>query len=75
MTKVDNSTMRPRPGLVRANTDYGPRNASPSPVSHQPKDDEHWELRHGYEEQYNSEEYLQSLSSVSLSICVCRCMY
>ena len=27
-------------------------------------DEENWELRHGWEEQYNSEEYLNILNSV-----------
>jgi hypothetical protein len=28
-------------------------------------DEESWELRHGYEDQYSSEEYLQHLNAVS----------
>lgn len=55
---------RPTPQLLRATTDYGPRRLSPS---RQPGDDENWELRHGWEEQYNSEEYLTILNSVSAS--------
>jgi hypothetical protein len=29
-----------------------------------PDDEEHWQLRHGYDEEYNSEEYLALLNSV-----------
>ena len=56
-------TQRPRKQLFRATTDLGPRQASPSRPS---SDEEDWELRHGWEEQYNSEEYLTILNSVSI---------
>ncbi|MCJ1474557.1 hypothetical protein MMC13_003216 [Lambiella insularis] len=46
--------------LRRATTDFGPRKLSPSSSL---KDEENWELRHGWEEQYNSEEYLTILNS------------
>ena len=57
------ATQRPRQQLLRAATDFGPRKASPS----RPSSDEDWELRHGWEEQYNSEEYLTILNSVLIS--------
>lgn len=50
---------RPKGQLVRANTDHGPRG---------PKDEgpeENWELRHGWEDEYNSNEILAKLSTVS----------
>jgi hypothetical protein len=54
-------TRRPTHQLLRATTDFGPRNLS---LNGQPRDEENWELRHGWEEQYNSEEYLTSQFSV-----------
>ena len=55
---------RPNRKLLRANTDYGPRRQSPST---RPKvAEENWELRHGWEDQYNSSEYLGLLSSVRI---------
>lgn len=56
---------RPNAQLVRANTDYGPRRHSS--VIKRDVPEENWELRHGWEDQYNSTEYLGLLSSVSLS--------
>lgn len=57
-------TAAPRPTtLSRAATDLGPRRPSPQG---QPRDEENWELRHGWEEEYNSEEYLNKLNAVSI---------
>ena len=53
---------RPRVQLQRANTDHGPQGRS-SPGTSQAAE-ENWELRHGWEDQYNSSEYLGLLSSV-----------
>ena len=53
---------RPRPHLQRANTDHGPQGRSPPGNSQ--ASEENWELRHGWEDQYNSSEYLGLLSSV-----------
>ena len=58
-----------RQQLHRATTDLGPRgnanaNAQLTTGSAQPSAEENWELRHGWEDQYNSEEYLSILSSV-----------
>ncbi len=62
---------RPHRQLLRANTDYGPRR--PSPSTRSGIAEENWELRHGWEDQYNSSEYLGLLSSVRIgalpSIC------
>ena len=56
-----------RPGaLGRSNTDIGPRRPSLSEKPEPAQDT--WELRHGYDEQYNSAEYLSQLRSVS-NIC------
>lgn len=59
----DAASARPNVQLVRANTDYGPRRHSS--VIKQDVPEENWELRHGWEDQYNSTEYLGLLSSVS----------
>ena len=53
---------RPHRQLLRASTDYGPRRQSPS--KRPGIAEENWELRHGWEDQYNSHEYLWLLSSV-----------
>ena len=55
------ATTKPR-ALQRSNTDVGPRRQS-SPEK--PDITEEWEMRHGYDEQYNSTKYLEHLSSVS----------
>ena len=57
------NAIRTRRQLQRANTDRGPRRQSPSTARGNPE--ENWELRHGWEDQYNSSEYLGLLSSVS----------
>ncbi|KAL8902868.1 MAG: hypothetical protein Q9207_004317 [Kuettlingeria erythrocarpa] len=47
--------------LVRSNTDVGPRRPL---VSQNPEPaEDNWELRHGWDEQYNSAEYLSTLTS------------
>lgn len=51
--------------LIRANTDDGPRRQPPAKNSNE-VEEENWELRHGWEDQYNSNEYLSLLSSVSI---------
>lgn len=56
---------RPKSQLLRASTDIGPRLESPAP--RRDIAEENWELRHGWEDQYNSSEYLGLLSSVSRS--------
>ncbi|KAL8913559.1 MAG: hypothetical protein Q9171_001642 [Xanthocarpia ochracea] len=53
------ATAKPR-ALQRSNTDVGPRRQS-SPEK--PDITEEWEMRHGYDEQYNSTKYLEHLSS------------
>ena len=54
-------TGRPPP-LTRAKSDYGPRRA----VQRGPQkgDDESWKMRHGWEDEYSSTEYLSLLNSV-----------
>lgn len=59
----DAVSVHPNVHLVRASTDYGPRRQS-SVIKHEVLE-ENWELRHGWEDQYNSTEYLGLLSSVS----------
>ncbi|KAL8963144.1 MAG: hypothetical protein Q9193_000561 [Seirophora villosa] len=54
----DDRTTKPAP-LVRSNSDFGPRR-SDLPDRREPAEDS-WELRHGWDEQYNSPEYLAEL--------------
>lgn len=54
----------PQPGLVRANTDIGPRLQLTGPSK---EEDDLWELRHGWQDQYDSEN-LDALGSVSLNV-------
>ena len=62
----------PQNRLHRANTDHGLRRQS-LPAEGDPPE-ENWELRHGWEDQYNSSEYLGLLSSVRIEWrCVHRC--
>lgn len=58
---------RPKKQLLRAKSDLGPRGQSPSRATHN-NEDEIWQLRHGWDDQYNSNEYLSTLSSVSTNI-------
>ena len=60
------NTLVPRPTgqLLRAITDIGPR--PQSPLSRRDVTEENWELRHGWEDEYNSSEYLRLLTSVSM---------
>jgi len=53
-----------RKQLPRAKSDLGPRGPSPTRVD-TTAEEENWELRHGWEDQYNSNEYLSFLTSVS----------
>ena len=57
---------RPRAQLQRANTDHGPRALPPSREDQVAA--ENWELRHGWEDEYNSNEILAKLSTVSAAI-------
>lgn len=63
--RQDSHGPRPKGQLLRASTDLGP--ARDSPASKRDVTEENWELRHGWEDQYNSSEYLGLLSSVSIS--------
>lgn len=56
-----------RKQLLRAKSDLGPRGPSPTGVDTS-TEEENWELRHGWEDQYNSNEYLSILTSVSKHI-------
>lgn len=62
----DTALAKSKPQLLRANTDHGPRRQSPL-LTHDVAE-ENWELRHGWEDQYNSSEYLGLLSSVSIPL-------
>lgn len=53
---------RPRGQLPRANTDHGPRARSSSGDGR--VSEEHWEMRHGWEDEYNCSEILAKLNTV-----------
>lgn len=56
----------PRPGqVVRAKSDVG---HDISPESPEDEPEQNWEIRHGWEDQYKSEEYLSLLSAVRKEI-------
>lgn len=54
---------RPRGALQRAKSDFGPRNEDPDDDSEEVN--QNWGARHGFEEHYNSEEYVSQLANVS----------
>jgi regulator-associated protein of mTOR len=54
-----------RPGLLRARSDFGPRLSAPPPESaDEASVDGHFKIRHGWDDQLNSEEYSNLLTSV-----------
>lgn len=63
-TTVNGGDQSAKPGaLVRFSTDLGPRRRS---VPDRPDSaEDNWVLRHGWDEQYNSAEYLSQLTAVS----------
>jgi regulator-associated protein of mTOR len=66
-----NVSPAPRPGLLRAKSDFGPRReevakAGEEEVVKEPGDGE-WGIRHGFETQLESEEYNNLLNSVRTS--------
>ena len=59
---------RPIPALQRAKSDYGPRAGA---EKSSPGEDDDLEMRHGWQEEYTSSEYLKVLHSVSMeTICL-----
>lgn len=64
---VDDETAKPR-ALVRSNTDVGPRRQLLSEKDPPFATEDIWEMRHGYEEQYSSTDYLGRLRSVSEAV-------
>ena len=67
------STVRPalggrnsqRPSLARAKSDFGPRQpAQPQDPIEESSVDGHFKIRHGWDDQLNSEEYSNMLTSV-----------
>jgi hypothetical protein len=58
---------RPNSQLQRSRSDFGPRAQDAAKVSNNRVDEEGtWRMRHGWEDQYSSEEYLSLLTSVSI---------
>lgn len=59
-----------RPSLVRARSDFGPRHPAPSPPesTDEASIDGHFKIRHGWDDQLNSEEYSNMLTSVRCAL-------
>lgn len=55
-----------RPSLARAKSDFGPRQPAHEPEEHNDdvSVDGHFKIRHGWDDQLNSEEYSNMLTSV-----------
>ena len=66
-TDVDRSRRRPRP-LLRSKSDFGPRNEDADAQEDESWKD--WGARHGFEDHYNSAEYVSQLANVSRSFLV-----
>lgn len=66
------SVGRPAPALQRTKSDYGPRSGVDRSVS---GDDDDFAMRHGWQEEYTSSEYLKILHSVSPVRPVAPCFY
>jgi hypothetical protein len=62
LTNGNTLPSRPKGQLQRANTDHGPR--ARSPPRGDPVSEEHWEMRHGWEDEYNCSEILAKLNTV-----------
>jgi regulator-associated protein of mTOR len=58
-------TRRPKPLLLRAKSDLGPRGESP--LDSPDRDSQDWGARHGFEDHYASEEYVSQLANVRCS--------
>lgn len=58
---------RPTAALKRAKSDYGPRGGFDKPVVVDNEDEEDFAMRHGWQEEFTSSEYLKVLHSVSKS--------
>ena len=65
---VSNGAIAGRPSLARARSDFGPRHNSLQPaesVEEQSVDEHgHFKIRHGWDDQLNSDEYSNLLTSV-----------
>jgi regulator-associated protein of mTOR len=62
---ASNGALSARPGLLRAKSDFGPRHpAPPTESADEGSVDGHFKIRHGWDDQLNSEEYSNLLTSV-----------
>lgn len=62
---ASNGALTARPGLLRAKSDFGPRHpAPPTESADEGSVDGHFKIRHGWDDQLNSEEYSNLLTSV-----------
>jgi hypothetical protein len=60
---------RPSTLLQRSRSDFGPRaQDAAKPPTTRAEEEGMWRMRHGWEDQYSSEEYLSLLTSVSITI-------
>jgi regulator-associated protein of mTOR len=62
-----NGALVKRPSMLRAKSDFGPRHdpEPPESVDEASSADENFKIRHGWDDQLNSEEYNNLLTSVS----------
>jgi regulator-associated protein of mTOR len=64
-----NGALVKRPSMLRAKSDFGPRHEPdpPESVDEASSADENFKIRHGWDDQLNSEEYNNLLTSVGLN--------
>lgn len=65
-----NGALSGRPSLLRAKSDFGPRHelAPPESADEASSVEEHFKIRHGWDDQLNSDEYNNLLTSVSAKL-------
>ncbi|KAL2812425.1 raptor N-terminal caspase like domain-containing protein [Aspergillus granulosus] len=59
----ESNNARPTGALKRARSDYGPRGGFERPIAFDNEDEEDFAMRHGWQEEYTSSEYLKVLHS------------
>ncbi|KAL3468556.1 raptor N-terminal caspase like domain-containing protein [Aspergillus heterothallicus] len=59
----ESDNARPTAALKRARSDYGPRGGFEKPIIFDNEDEEDFAMRHGWQEEYTSSEYLKVLHS------------
>lgn len=61
---------RPKNLLLRAKSDFGPRGDTSTEESPE-RDNQDWGARHGFEDHYQSEEYVSQLANVCVYVDKC----